>query len=515
MASALGSMHAVAGCSLSPTTSFQQSSASDRSAKSTVKLQRDGITLGSSSRLFSSRNKSYSSLSINLLGGQSGHRKKFLLTKASQEAPAMQSTANEPSPLLPDEDFNKEWSKKPRRIALFVEPSPFAYVCGYKNRFQNFIRYLREGGDEVLVITTHKGVPKEFYGAKVIPSWSFPCPWYATLPLSLALSPRIIKEVRDFKPDLVHCSSPGIMCFGALIIAKLLSLPLIFSYHTHVPVYIPKYTFAFLATPMWWVIQFLHRAADITLVTSHVLGKELYEHGCAAAEAIRVWRKGVDSEGFNPRFKSDEWRFKLSGGEPEKPLIVHVGRLGAEKNLDVLRKIMDKLPNTRLAFIGDGPFRPELERMFKGTPTVFTGMLTGDDLSSAYASGDVFITPSESETLGFVVLEAMASGVPVVAARAGGIPDIVSQDGVTGFLFAPGDVDDAVGKINRLIASPELRREMATAARADVENFDWRASTRSVRDDAYASAVRLFLKSKLPGQSWLPWWTKKRELKAA
>ena len=140
--------------------------------------------------------------------------------------------------------------------------------------------------------------------------------------------------------------------------------------------------------------------------------------------------------------------------------------------------------------------------MFKGTNTVFTGMLTGEELSSAYASGDVFITPSESETLGFVVLESMASGVPVVAARAGGIPDIVSQDGVTGYLFEPGNVDDAVGKLKKLIKSPELRSRMASAARVDVEKFDWRASTKGVRDEAYSAAVRLFELKKLAKKNW-------------
>eukprot|EP00271_Cylindrocystis_brebissonii_P004128 TRINITY_DN1560_c0_g1_i1.p1 TRINITY_DN1560_c0_g1~~TRINITY_DN1560_c0_g1_i1.p1 ORF type:complete len:544 (+),score=87.47 TRINITY_DN1560_c0_g1_i1:185-1816(+) len=434
------------------------------------------------------------------------------LSGAAGTAPsAGGASSNIPPTSLSEEEFSAQWSRKPRRIALFVEPSPFAYVCGYKNRFQNFIRYLREMGDEVLIITTHKGVPKEFYGAHIIGSWSFPCPWYNILPLSLALSPRIVKAVADFKPDLIHASSPGVMCFGALIIAKMLSLPFVLSYHTHVPVYIPKYTFAFLVGPMWAVIRLLHRAADITLVTSHALGKELAAFGAALTERIKVWRKGVDSDSFHPRYKSQETRKKLTANEPEKPLIVHVGRLGAEKNLDLLLPIMKRIPGARLAFVGDGPFRPELEKMFAGTPTVFTGMLQGDELSEAYASGDIFITPSESETLGFVVLEAMASGVPVVAARAGGIPDIVSQPGVTGFLFEPGSVDEAVGQLQSLIKSPELRQKMASAARSDVEKFDWRASTKSVRSEAYSAAVQLFHKKKEAKRSWLPWWTKKQD----
>jgi sulfoquinovosyltransferase len=86
-----------------------------------------------------------------------------------------------------------------------------SYISGYKNRFQNFIKHLREMGDEVLVVTTHKGAPEEFYGAKVIGSWSFPCPLYQNVPLSLALSPRIFSEVNKFKPDIIHATSPGIM----------------------------------------------------------------------------------------------------------------------------------------------------------------------------------------------------------------------------------------------------------------------------------------------------------------
>ncbi|KAJ7294902.1 hypothetical protein O6H91_Y225000 [Diphasiastrum complanatum] len=387
-----------------------------------------------------------------------------------------------------EQEYAEQWGHKPRHIALFVEPSPFAYVSGYKNRFQNFIRYLREMGDEVLIVTTDKGLPQEFYGARIVGSRSFPCPWYTAVPLSLALSPRIFREISEFKPDIIHASSPGIMVFGALAISKMLNTPLVMSYHTHVPLYIPKYTFSWLVKPMWLIIKLLHGTADLTLVTSHALGKELKAAGVAASDRIRVWRKGVDAESFHPRFKNLDTRIQLTDGEPERPLIVHVGRLGAEKNLEFLKSVLDRLPDARLAFIGDGPYRPELERIFADKPVVFTGMLQGEELSKSYASGDIFITPSESETLGLVVLEAMASGVPVVAARAGGIPDIVNQDGETGFLFIPGDVDDCVNKLKALIDCPELRRRIGAAARADVEKFDWRASTKQVRND-YSTAV--------------------------
>jgi sulfoquinovosyltransferase len=142
--------------------------------------------------------------------------------------------------------------------------------------------------------------------------------------------------------------------------------------------------------------------------------------------------------------------------------------------------------------------RPELEEMFSGMPAVFTGTLQGEELSQAYASGDVFVMPSESETLGFVVLEAMSSGVPVVAARAGGIPDIIPEDqeGKTSFLYTPGDVDDCVGKIECLLSSEELRVTMGKAARMEMEKFGWKAATRKIRNEQYSAAIWFWRKKR-------------------
>lgn len=433
--------------------------------------------------------------------------KDLALHRRSWQMPLRVSASASNVPVAVETPISDNVSHTPRRIALFVEPSPFAYISGYKNRFQNFIKYLKEMGDEVIVVTTHVGAPDHYHGAKVVPSWSFPCPWYKVVPLSLALSPRIVMEVAKFKPDIIHASSPGVMVLGALIIAKLLQVPLVLSYHTHVPLYIPKYTFSWLVKPMWLIIKVLHRAADLTLVTSSVVGRELQAAGASAANKIRLWRKGVDSESFNPRFKSTKMRSCLSNGEVDKPLIVHVGRLGAEKNLDFFRKVLEKMPGVRLAFVGDGPYRKELEEMLEGMPVVFTGMLQGEELSQAYASGDVFVTPSESETLGLVVLEAMASGVPIVAARAGGIPDIIPayQEGETGFLFTPGDVEDCVNKLDALFASQELREKVGAAGRAEVEKHDWRAATRHVRNEEYNAAIWFWRKRRYQLTRWFTW----------
>src|SRR5258708_23666627 len=128
----------------------------------------------------------------------------------------------------------------------------------------------------------------------------------------------------------------------------------------------------------------------------------------------------MDSNVLGRGRRTAETRNLLSGGEPEKPLLLYVGRLSAEKEVARLRDVIRARPEARLAIVGDGPVRHELERHFKGTPTVFTGSMRGKALASAYASADLFLLPSNTETLGLVLLETMASGCPVVACRAGG-----------------------------------------------------------------------------------------------
>lgn len=149
--------------------------------------------------------------------------------------------------------------------------------------------------------------------------------------------------------------------------------------------------------------------------------------------------------------------------------------------------------------------------MFEGMPAVFTGMLGGEELSQAYASGDVFVMPSESETLGQVVLEAMSSGIPVVGARAGGIPDIIpeDQDGKIGYLYTPRDLEDCLSKLIPLLHDKELRETMGKTARLEMEKYDWRAATRTIRNENYNAAIWFWRKKK--AQVLLPFqWLAKR-----
>merc|ERR1712185_608306 len=153
--------------------------------------------------------------------------------------------------------------------------------------------------------------------------------------------------------------------------------------------------------------------------------------------------------------------------------------------------MLARLPDARLALVGDGPDRAALEAPFEGTSTVFTGLLRGEELSRAFAAADVFAMPSDSETLGFVVLEAMASGVPVLGCDAGGVPSLIAE-GETGFLFAPGDHARAAALCRALLDDRAKLAAMGRAARAEAEKWGWEAATADLRNVQYRAAIRSF-----------------------
>ena len=390
-----------------------------------------------------------------------------------------------------------ETQRVPRKVCVFVEPSPFSHVSGMKNRFLRLIENLVELGDEVVVVTPDRNPPPTYAGATVIGVHGFKLPFYPgdTLLLSYAFDKKVRTMFADAsrRPDLIHCSSPGALIWTASHLSKKYAVPLVQSYHTHIPHYIPQYTWAGLVKPMWDCIRIWTRRADLTMVTSSILKEELKGERCPRLE---VWQKGVDTVTFNPSFRSEEMHARLCGGRPGK-VIGCVGRLGAEKNLKALRTILEGLPEgTNLALIGDGPERASLEKHFEGTNTTFMGMMLGDDLAAAYASLDVFVMPSESETLGFVVMEAMASGVPVVAVRAGGLQDILTNAPEVGRLYPSQDYAEAARATAELLADEAEWTRQRVACRDAVEEWSWMASNRKLRDRQYAMALRRFARNR-------------------
>jgi sulfoquinovosyltransferase len=452
------------------------------------------------------------------------------MPSASAAATTPTTTATTPS----DDDP----AVKPHKVALFVEPSPFSHVSGMKNRFECLIKGLTKAGDDVVVFTPDRAPPSTFAGASVVGVLGFRLPFYksATLLLSMGLSLRVLWTLWRQRPDVIHVSTPGILVFAAVLYSRLFRVPLVMSYHTHIPEYIPRYTWRGLVEPMWSIIRWCTRRADLTLVTSAAMADELARNRCRR-KSIDVWQRGVDTDVFHPRYRSLAMRARMMTGvrvvgdaaevagggaaaagaaaataaaaaakppasaeleDGGAPLLLYVGRLGAEKNVGALKQVLERVRQTpqgrraRLALVGDGPYRQQLEAEFAGDQGVtFMGMMRGRDLSEAYSSADVLLMPSETETLGFVALEAMASGVPVVAVAAGGLTDIIAEPGTTGMLYPPGDYARAASLAVELIGRPQRRREVGAAARREVERFGWAAATRKIRESQYVRAIRV------------------------
>jgi len=367
------------------------------------------------------------------------------------------------------------------RIALFTETF-LPKVDGIVTRLSHSVDHLQRLGDQVLVFSPDGGL-REYKGAKIYGVPGFPLPLYPELKLALP-RPSMRQALEEFKPDLIHLVNPAVLGLGGLYYAKSLDVPLVASYHTHLPKYLEHYGLGMLEGVMWELLKVVHNQAQVNLCTSTAMQQALTEHGI---ERVKVWQRGVDTELFQPELASLEMRSRLTQGHPDSPLLLYVGRLSAEKEIDRIKPVLEAIPNARLALVGDGPYRSELEKHFAGTPTHFVGYLTGKDLGAAFASSDAFIFPSRTETLGLVLLEAMAAGCPVIAANAGGIPDIVT-DGVNGYLFDPQDEQGAIVATRRLLANPQEREALRTHARQEAERWGWAAATRQLQD-FYRSVV--------------------------
>ncbi|MEO1339627.1 MAG: glycosyltransferase [Cyanobacteria bacterium J06635_13] len=360
------------------------------------------------------------------------------------------------------------------RIALFTETF-LPKVDGIVTRLRHTIEHLERNGDRVLVVAPEGGLT-EYKGAQVYGVPGMPLPLYPEL--KLALPPIGTKNaIEKFQPDLIHVVNPAFLGVGGIYYAKTMNIPLIASYHTHLPQYLQHYGLGALEGLLWELLKAVHNQARLNLCTSSAMVRELVNHGI---ERVDLWQRGVDTEMFQPRLASAQMRSRLSQGHPDAPLLLYVGRVSAEKEIDRIKPVLEAIPQARLAIVGDGPNREALETHFAGTKTNFVGYLQGLELAAAFASADAFVFPSRTETLGLVLLEAMAAGCPVVAARSGGIPDIVT-DGVNGYLFEPDDPDGAITATKSLLEATQIREELRLNARHEAEQWGWAAATRQLQ----------------------------------
>jgi glycosyltransferase involved in cell wall biosynthesis len=352
-------------------------------------------------------------------------------------------------------------------------------VDGVVIRTMNLIRHLLDQGDEILVVTP-QAESRADSPVPVVDFPSFPFPAYPEYRIGLP-DKQLVRTVEEFNPDIIHYLNPfafGFQCCDILERAGL-RRPNLFSFHTLYGEFVKQYALLRpLSRLLWWMMRDYHNTADRNLTVSAIMQHDLIERGF---ERVELWPPAVDCELFDPQRASTAMRDRLSAGNPQQRLLLTVSRLAPEKNVAFLADVIRRIPDTRLAIVGDGPERAQLERQFAGTNTAFFGYLKGEELATAYASADAFVYASETETMGNVVLEAMASGLGVVVPRAGGIPSLVSQ-GETGLLYTPRDTQDAVATLQRLLTDDEFRRRTGQTARATVERWGWNRAICRVRE---------------------------------
>ena len=369
-----------------------------------------------------------------------------------------------------------------KRVAVLTE-SFLPKVDGVSKTTYLTVRYLQETGREVLIFAPDSSVPSVGASEVVgLPSVTMPAATETRLALPM---PEIAKRIEAFQPDLIHLASPALMTVAGMAVGRELNIPVVANYQTDLPGYTSQYGLSLLENPLRSWLRYLHNGCHINLVPSKSVGDALKQHGF---HRLRVWGRGVNLERFNPNHFSQDMRDRLlNGRDPNSMLGIYVGRLANEKYVHLLRQVAD-VEGVALTIVGDGHTREELEKLFEGTGTYFTGYLYKDELAAAFASADAFFFPGANETFGQVVQEAMASGLPTIVTNHGAVKDLV-QEGQTGFVVEHNE--QGFAEAARLLQNNrDLLQTMSENARTEAEKHPWSAIMAQL-ENYYKEAVEI------------------------
>lgn len=371
------------------------------------------------------------------------------------------------------------------RISLVTE-TYFPQINGVSRTLERLVRYCIDQGDVL-----HLLLPRYPEGRATLPDgvavrdWrAVPVPFYREVVLPLAMPISVERELTHFRPDLVHIATEGPLGWSALRAARRLGFPVVSSYHTNFANYLAMYHAGFLAPVCWRYLRAFHNSTRMTFCPTRSTQGELEARGF---RNVAVWSRGVDSERFHPAKRDRRLRAEL-GIAPEDIVLAYAGRLAAEKNLEMLTEAWQSFPERdrcRLLFIGDGPLRRRLEEQV-GERGIFAGYRHGEELARLYASADLFVFPSLTETFGNVVLEAMASGLPAIAFAVQGPGDIIA-DGRSGRLVDTIDAKALRYEMSELVRNDDRRRVMGAEARRHAEGQSWERIMGGLRN-AYTAA---------------------------
>jgi glycosyltransferase involved in cell wall biosynthesis len=359
---------------------------------------------------------------------------------------------------------------KERALRVALVTSSYNYIAdGVALTLNRLVGFLERQGVEVRVFAPVAAKPAFAHQGTVVPVLSLPLPGRPEYRLALGMAGHVKRQLLDFQPDIIHIAVPDFLGHAALSLARAHAIPAVASYHTRYETYLRHYWYlAPLEGLLKRILCRFYGACREVYVPSQSVHDALLADGLT--DNFKPWPRGIDTARFAPCRRSAAWRARHGIGNDEL-VILHVSRLVREKRLDTLTKALNQvtLPH-RVVIVGDGPDRGLVQRELP--QALFAGFLEGDELATAYASSDIFVFPSDSESFGNVTLEAMASGLPCICADATGSRSLVVA-GETGYLA---HADDAIGfarHVTALVQDNALRRRMGQAARERALSFSW------------------------------------------
>ena len=366
----------------------------------------------------------------------------------------------------------------PRRVALFS--GNYNYLRDGANQALNrLVGYLERCGTEVRVYSPTSDTPAFEPAGTLVSVPSVRIPGRGDYRLGLGLSAELCRDVRAFRPDIVHVSAPDWTGVAAQRLARTIDVPVVTSLHTRFETYAQFYGAGLIRPAMERHLDRFYRGSDTILVPTAPIANEFAEKGFG--DRTRLWGRGVDRDQFSPRNRNLAWRLSY-GFQDDDVVVLFFGRLVREKGPALFADIVDRVTTSGVAvrplIVGDGPERRWLSKRLPNAQLL--GSLSGEELGRAVASADIFINPSITEAFGNVTLEAMASGLPSVCVDIPSGRNLLRKG--TGMFYSVGDIDGAVTAVRRLAVFSDLRSTMARAARAASEDYSWDRASAMVMD---------------------------------
>jgi len=305
-----------------------------------------------------------------------------------------------------------------------------------------------------------------------------PIPMYSHLRMGTLSKRRLLKLWTLHRPDVVHVATEGPLGWSALQAARVLQIPVCADFRTNFHAYSQHYGLGWLRRPILAYLRKLHNRADCTLVPTEALRQELQDLGF---HRLRTVARGVDTQRFDPARRSLALRAKWGASE-STPVLLCVGRMAPEKNMECLiqtyEKVLASRPDAKLVLVGDGPLRQRLQQRCEHA--IFEGFMQGDALAQCYASADVFVFPSLTETYGNVTPEAMASGLAVVAYDYAAAAQLILHH-QTGCLVPVKSASQSFeDTVVALVCDLDRARAMGRAARSSMDQDSWLRVVRQV-----------------------------------